>query len=333
MKRLWRVLGVALLTLVGLALLAYGVAWGIAKSRYEKQWVAHDADFPIPFPLSEDELAALRAESVANGAPAADPLAGMDLRGIALARAISRGERLVKTRVGCNGCHGADFGGRVLVDALPLGRWAAPNLTTGKGSVTLAYTASDWDHAVRHGLRLGGRTSTMPAVEFTNLSDRELSDIVAYIRSQPAVDRDVPKMRYGPVFSFLFASAPDYVVAYHVDHQKAHAREPPEAMPTAGFGEHLVQVCRGCHGPGLSGGKIQGDPDMPVVANLTPDATGLGGWSEADFIRALREGKRPDGSAISEYMPWKAYGRMSDEELKAIYAYLRTVPPKPKGNR
>jgi mono/diheme cytochrome c family protein len=173
----------------------------------------------------------------------------------------------------------------------------------------------------------------MPAVEFTNLSDHELSDIVAYIRSLPPVDREVPKMRYGPVFAFVFASAPDYVVAYRVDHQKAHAREPPAATPTASFGEHLVQVCRGCHGPGLSGGRIQGDPNMPIVANLTPDETGLKAWSEADFIRAIRDGKRPDGSAISDYMPWKAYGQMSDDELKAIYAYLRTVPARTKGHR
>src|SRR5262245_25971136 len=222
MRKAVRVLVGALVGIIGLALLAYGVAWGIAKSRYEKVWVAHEADFPIPFPLTDDELAALRAESIANGAAAGDPLAGMDLQGIALARAIARGERLVKTRVGCNGCHGPDFGGRVLVDALPLGRWAAPNLTTGKGSVTRTYTASDWDHAVRHGLRQGGRTSTMPAVEFTNLSDRELSDIVAFIRSKPPVDREMPKMRYGPVFAFVFASAPDYVVAYHVEIGRAH---------------------------------------------------------------------------------------------------------------
>jgi len=333
MRKALRVLAVALLAVAGLALLAYGVAWGIARSRYERQWVAHDAEFPIPFALTGTELATLRAESIAAGAPADDPLAGMDLEGIALARAIERGERLVRTRVGCSGCHAADFGGAVLVDALPLGRWAAPNLTTGKGSVTRSYTASDWDHAVRHGLRQGGRTSSMPAVEFTNLSDRELSDVVAYIRSRPPVDRELPKMRYGPVFAFVFASAPDYVVAYRVDHQKAHAREPPAPTPTAEFGDHLVQVCRGCHGPGLSGGKIQGDPNMPVVANLTPDASGLRAWSEADFVRAIREGRRPDGSAISEYMPWRAYGLMSDDELKAIYAYLRTVPAKPKGNR
>ena len=333
MKKALRILAVVLAAIVGLAILAYGVAWGIAKSRYEKQWVAHRADFPIPFPLTEAELAPLRADGLVAGAPADDPLAGMDLNGIALARAIVRGEKLVNSRVGCNGCHSRDFGGAVLVDALLLGRWAAPNLTTGKGSVTLTYTASDWDHAVRHGLRHNGRTSSMPAVEFTNLSDREVSDIVAFIRSQPPVDRELPTMRYGPVFAFVFASVPDYVVAYHVDHQKAHAREPPAAAPNAAFGEHLVQVCRGCHGAGLSGGKIQGDPHMPVVANLTPDESGLKAWSEADFIRALRQGRRPDGSAISEYMPWKAYGRMGDDELKAIYAYLRTVPAKAKGNR
>jgi mono/diheme cytochrome c family protein len=333
MKKLLKVLGASLLGILGLALVAYGVAWAIAKSRYEKEWVAHRAEFPIPFPLGETELVALRDERIAAGASPDDALEGMDLKAIALARAIARGERLVATRAGCSGCHGRDFGGATLVDSPMLGTWAAPNLTTGKGSVTLTYTASDWDHAVRHGLRQGGRTSAMPAVEFMNLSDRELSDIVASMRSTPAVDRELPKMRYGPVFAFVFASAPDYVIAFSVDHQKEHPREPPQSAPTPEFGEHLVQVCRGCHGPGLSGGKIQGDPNMPIVANLTPHETGLRDWTEADFIRAIREGRRKDGSAISGYMPWKAYAGMSDDELTAIYAYLRTVPPKPKGNR
>src|SRR5881397_1469294 len=63
---------------------------------------------------------------------------------------------------------------------------------------------------------------------------------------------------------------------------------------------------------------MAGDPNMPIVAKLTPDASGLKGWTEADFIRALREGKGPDGSAIAEAMPWKTYGKMNDTELKAI---------------
>ena len=72
---------------------------------------------------------------------------------------------------------------------------------------------------------------------------------------------------------------------------------------------------------------------MPIVANLTPHETGLKDWTEADFFRALREGKRKDGSAILAAMPWKAYGQMNDVEIKALWAYLRTVSPIPKGNR
>jgi mono/diheme cytochrome c family protein len=319
MKKVLRVVGWLLAVVAGLAIAAYAIAWGIAKSRYEMEWVAHDVSFPIPFPLDDAELAALPA--------------GTDPEAVALERAVARGARIVAARAGCSGCHGAEFGGANLVDEWMLGRWAAPNLTTGQGSVTIGFGASDWDHAVRHGLRHGGRTSTMPSVEFTNLSDRELSDIVAFIRSKPPVDRRLGSVRFGPVFAFIFAGAPDFMVAFDMDHQAPHPREPPQAAVNAEFGAHLAQVCRGCHGPRLSGGKIQGDPGMPIVANLTPHETGLKNWTDADFMRAMREGKRPDGSAISEYMPWQAYANMSDDELKAIYAYLKSVPPREKGNR
>ncbi len=319
MKKALRVLGFGLLVLLGLAVAAYAVAWGMAKYRHEKQWVAHAVDFPIPFPLDDAELASLPV--------------GAQPDAIALERSVARGQRIVATRAGCSGCHGPDFGGRELVDEWIVGRWTAPNLTTGKGGVTADFRPSDWDYAVRHGLRHGGRTSTMPTFEFANLSDRELSDIVAYIRSMPPVDHQPGSMRFGPVLAYVFASKPDFIAAFDLDHQKPHAREPPVAGVTAEFGGHLVQVCRGCHGPGLSGGRIQGDPDGTIYPNLTPHETGLKDWSEADFIRAIREGKRKDGSAISNDMPWKEYAALSDEELKAIYAYLRTVTPLEKGNR
>lgn len=308
MKKLLKILGLSLAAIVVLAAGIYAWAWWVAGSRYDKQWVAHDASFPIPFPLGEDET-------------------------VALARAIANGQHLVESRVGCTGCHAKDFGGGVIIDAAILGRWVAPNLTTGQGSVTREYTSVDWDHAVRHGLRRGSRSSSMPSIEFVKLSDHELSDIVAYIRSLPPVDRDLGRVKFGPVFTFVMAFDSSALVAFNIDHEKAHAVEPPQSAPTAEFGEHLVQVCRGCHGEDLSGGKIQGDPNMPIVANLTPHETGLKDWTEADFIRALRDGKRKDDSAISEYMPWRAYGQMSDAELKAIWAYLRTVPAVEKGNR
>lgn len=333
MKCFLRILGWSLLAIVAVAIVAFGLAWWIADSRYNKVWMAHEATFAIPFPLGEGELAALEAERIAAGAAAEDPLAGVDLQAVALERAIANGQHLVQSRVGCSGCHDKDFGGGVIIDAPFLGHWAAPNLTAGKGSVTLEYTASDWDHAVRHGLRRAGRSSSMPAIEFANLSDHELSDIVAYIRSMPPVDRDPGRVKFGPVFSFVMAFDSSALLAFNVDHQKAHPVEPPVSAPTAEYGEHIVQVCRGCHGANLSGGKIRGDPNMPIVANLTPHETGLKDWTEEDFIRALREGKRKDGRQLSGYMPWKAYGQMSDAELKAIWAYLRTVPPVEKGSR
>jgi mono/diheme cytochrome c family protein len=333
MKRFLRILGWSLVAIVGIAVVAYGIAWWVASSRYDRHWVAHEASFPIPFPLSEGELVALREERVAAGASADDPLAGVDLEALALSRATARGNHLIESRVSCNACHGADFGGHAVIDVPIVGRWVAPNITEGEGSITRGYTASDWDHAVRHGLRRDGRSSSMPAIDFVNLSDRELSDIVAYIRSQPPVDKDPGQVKFGPVFTFLIATDSGAFSASTIDHEIAHAVDPPDSAPTPEYGEHLVQVCRGCHGERLSGGKLKGDPNMPIVANLTPHETGLKDWTEADFIRAMREGKRKEGTAISEYMPWKAYRQMGDAELRAIYAYLRTLGPIEKGNR
>lgn len=323
MKRFLKILGWSLVAIAGIAIVAYGIAWWVSKIRYDRHWVTHEADFPIPFPLSDAELAALREERIT----------GVDLEALALSRATARGKHLIESRVSCNFCHGADFGGFAIVDVPMVGRWVAPNITEGEGSVTRGYTASDWDRAVRHGLRRNGRSSSMPAIDFVNLSDRELSDIVVYIRSQPPVDRDLGPVKFGPVFTFLTATDSSAFSASVIDHQKAHATVPPVSAPTVEYGEHLVQVCRGCHGERLSGGKLKGDPNMPIVANLTPHETGLRDWTEADFIRAMREGRRKDGTAISGFMPWKSYGQMGDTELRAMYAYLRTVSPLEKGNR
>ena len=105
-----------------------------------------------------------------------------------------------------------------------------------------------------------------------------------------------------------------------------------EAEPTARYGAYLAAGCTGCHGPGDSGGKIPGTPpDWKPAANITP--AGIGHYTEADFIRALREGRRPNGAPIDSLMPWRLTREMTDVELRALYAYLRTVPARPYGNR
>ena len=331
MRKLLKILGWTVALIVIIALAAYAWAYTVASRAYETRWTPHDASFPIPFPLTGEEASAVMQERLAAGVM--EPPSEAALEAIALERAVARGKHIVESRTNCNGCHRPDFGGGVVIDSPMIGYWAAPNLTTGAGSVTTAFAAKDWDHAVRHALRHDLRTSSMPSSEFLNLSDHELSDIVAYIRSMPPVDRAIAPVRLGPLFSFIVATDRNRnLVAFTLDHNKTHPLEPPPPAPNVEFGRHLAQVCMACHGPTLSGGKLQGDPNMPIVANLTPHETGLKGWTEEDFVRALREGTRKDGTAISPMMPWKAYGQMTDVEQKALWAYLQTVPPKEKGN-
>src|SRR5947199_393360 len=77
------------------------------------------------------------------------------------------------------------------------------------------------------------------------------------------------------------------------------------------YGQYLADSagCPSCHGPGLSGGKIpQAPPDTVPAANIT--SAGLGAWSEADFLKALRTGMRPDGRVLNTFMPWPYYAQM-----------------------
>jgi mono/diheme cytochrome c family protein len=86
-----------------------------------------------------------------------------------------------------------------------------------------------------------------------------------------------------------------------------------------------VGDCRTCHGPQLSGGSSP-DPAVTFLApNLTPGGE-LIVWKEADFIKAMRTGTKPDGKSLSDNMPWKSVGKLSDDELKAIFTYLQSLP-------
>jgi cytochrome c553 len=120
--------------------------------------------------------------------------------------------------------------------------------------------------------------------------------------------------------------------AEEIDHARPHPARVAVA-PTAAYGAYLATMCTGCHGAQLSGGRIPGaPPDWKPAANITP--AGVGRYTEADFVRALREGVRPDGSHIDPSMPVERITRhMTDVELAAVWAYLRTVPARPYGGR
>jgi len=309
------------LGVVTLLVLAVGVpyAWAtITASKLHARTIeTHRADFPIPFPLTDAEIAELEP--------------GQNAARVAFADAVARGDHLVHSRYGCVECHGQDFGGGVMLDSRILGTFLGPNLTTGRGSRTLDYTATDWDRAVRHGVAPDGHPTVMPSEDFQLMSDQELSDIVAYIRSLPPVDHEVAPPRLGPLGTVLVATRKMRFSADVIPiHTAPHAKLPPVAEATAEFGKHLAGTCAGCHGANFAGGPIAGgDPSWPPAMNLTPHADGLAGWSYGDFVGALRRGRRPDGTLLREPMSMLVvYGQnMSDIELQALWAFLQTLPP------
>lgn len=243
---------------------------------------------------------------------------------------VARGAHVAQIRM-CQDCHGQGFSGHVEFDNFMIGRLAAPNLTMGGRGAEL--TDADWERAVRHGVRRDGSPLfVMPAFEHTGMSDEDLAALVAYVRSLTPSSNKPPAPRGGPLIRTMFiAGVAPLLSAEEIDHAKPHPAS-VEVAPTAKYGEYLTGMCKGCHGPQLSGGKIPGGPpDWKPAANITPG--GIGHYSQADFVVAMRTGRRPDGSSIDPQMPWKQLSQMTDTELQAIYAYLKAQPARAYGNR
>lgn len=252
------------------------------------------------------------------------------------AASLAEGKRIFTFR-GCVDCHKEDGRGSVFIDDPALGRIAASNLTAGRGGVAPAYTDLDWVRAILHGVGPDGLPlQVMPSQEYNGLNDADLGAVIAYIKSLPPVDNKLPPNQLGLLGRALtVANQLPLLPAEEIDH---NAPRPVviASSETVEYGAYLAQSCTGCHGAGLSGGPIPGVPaEPPYPANLTPDTeTGLAGWQRIDFVRVMREGKRPDGTDINPVaMPWPAFSQMTDTELAALWLYLETLPPTPYGNR
>jgi len=247
------------------------------------------------------------------------------------ADALARGQHLAEVR-GCTTCHGADLGGAIVIDNPAMGVMAGPNLTTGEGSVTKNYQVVDWVRSLQHGVNPAGRPLVlMPSEEFAHLTQEDLADVIAYVKSVPAVNRASTPVRLGPVARGLMVAGKFTFAADKIDHNAAHLDAIIPAVSIE-YGRYVAVSCVGCHNPNFSGGKIAaGPPDWPPAANLTPDEhSEFKTWSEADFLTALRTHKKPNGQQLNKVMP-EVFGQLSDTELKAIFAYLRSLPPKPTG--
>jgi mono/diheme cytochrome c family protein len=357
LKWLGIVFGVLMVAAVG----GFFYLKSIAQAKLDKQYDVKVGAIPIPFPLSKAEVDALarrKAKGLAADAAAGDavvpedvaaaanptggrgetetaatnPLAGVDLKAIALRNATRRGEHYMKSRAGCTECHGDDLGGKVIVESTVMGKWVAPNIT--RGGVTKSYRSEDWVRLVRHGLKPDKKPAIMPSTDYASFSDQEISDIATYINSVPSVDRVMPPTELGIIYTWLIAKGEMPISAEVIDHQSPRPKYPPAIAATEELGKHLATVCSGCHGATFSGGDIPGgDPKWPAAQNITFHETGLNSWTLEQFQKALKEGVRPDGSKIDPSMPVKYTANFRDAETEALYMYLKTVKPLPFGNR
>ena len=241
---------------------------------------------------------------------------------------LARGEHLVRSVGGCVGCHGENLAGGTVVEDAVFARVYARNLTRGKGGVGDSLNDADFVRAIRHGRAPDGRAlKIMPSGDYAHFSDSDLAAVIAYVKSVPAVDRTTPAMSVGPIGrTLLVAGKLPLLPAEELTRDPVH---PSAGTPgrTVEYGNYLASIgCKGCHGLALAGGPIAaGPPDWPPAANLTP-AGNLKSWTEENFKQLLRTGKRPNGAPVNEAMPWPVMGRMTDDELHAIWMYLTSLP-------
>ncbi len=235
--------------------------------------------------------------------------------------AIERGRYLVHKVSLCIECHGEDLGGKPLTETPLTSLWGS-NLTRGRGGLGASYTDADFVRALTNGVKKNGQSVIfMPSQDY-KFTEADMGALIAYIRSVPPVDREVPEPEVGFLARALGAAGLfPLLSAEFIDHDAVAFVPVADRSDAAKAGDYLISNagCRGCHGPQLSG-----EGGMPDAANLTP--VGIGAWTEADFKAAIREGRRPNGTTLLPAMP-RVYQVMPDEELSKIFAYLKTIPP------
>jgi mono/diheme cytochrome c family protein len=262
---------------------------------------------------------------------------------------LARGRYLVQAVAGCFDCHSDQeyVAGRLRIKPgfqgaghvwqpgeipLPPGSMVvSPNITPDKQTGIGSWTDAQVEQAIRHGVANDGRPlfNLMPYWEYTVLSDEDVKSIIVYLRSIPAVRRSLPVTKLPfPV---------------HVDMNEALVPPlPKNASPEVHRGWYLTRAagCADCHTPILADGsqppalrfagglEFQGPFGTVFTTNITPDPSGISFMNAAMFVRTLRTGRvNGTGLKLSPVMPVKFYRNMTDSDLRAIYAYLRTVKP------
>jgi mono/diheme cytochrome c family protein len=200
-------------------------------------------------------------------------------------------------------------------------RWAQPDGRQGR--VGAYYSDADWVRFMRHGVDRDGKPLVLvSSLSLNELGDEDIAALIAYMRSLAPVDNELPETRVNLLARLLLMLEPSAVPALVLDH---HA--PPQSMPEPGvnaaYGEYLADLaCAGCHQADFGGGS-----GPSTGRNLTPGGD-LADWTELDFRRAIRFGTRPNTWDMLDdnMMPFQRLGRMTDDEIQAIWLYLQSLP-------
>lgn len=260
---------------------------------------------------------------------------------------LERGRYIATALSGCIYCHsphnwdapgtpiiaGLEGSGDIQPETDLPGRIVAPNLTpdpeTGAGN----WTDDQFARAIREGIGHDGRAlfPMMPYEHYRQMCDEDLASVVVYLRSLAPVRHALPKTQIIFPVKYLIRSVPEPIilpVGAGID-----ASDPVKR------GAQLVNLagCIDCHSPmdkgerlpgmEFAGGTVFTGPWGSVAsANLTPDATGIPYYDETIFLGAIRTGY-VGARALSPLMPVMIYKNLSDDDLKAMFAYLKTVKP------
>lgn len=295
MKKFLKWLGIVFGGLTGLLIVTATVVFIVSSIRINKTYDVSLVDIPIPN----------NTESLAHG------------------------EHVANVRL-CTGCHGPNLGGDSFIENPRLGYYYASNLTAGEGGVLNDYNDAQLVRAIRHGIGYDNKPLLlMPAHEFYVLSDADVGALIAYIHSQPPVDNVLPESRVGPVSRALLLTGQFPLIPAELIDHNAPRPVSPEPGATVEYGEYLAIICQSCHQTDFAGGRVPGASlEVPAAANLTP-AGELASWTEADFITTLRTGVNPRGHKLSSFMLGPDFfADWSDEELKALWLFLQSLPPK-----
>jgi mono/diheme cytochrome c family protein len=258
---------------------------------------------------------------------------------------LARGRYLANAVSGCMYCHtehdwqipgdpvvqsklGA--GHQFFLSGLP-GTLFAPNLTPDAATGAGTWSDDQLGRAIREGIGHDGRTlfPLMPYAHFRDMSDEDLASVVVYLRSLTPVQNALPQSQIDFPVKYLIRNAPQPVTSV-----PANASTDPVKR-----GEYLVGIsgCSDCHTPqkrgqplpGLDfagGFELKGPFGTVTSANITPDPSGISYYDENLFVQAMRTGK-VGGRTLSPIMPWMMMRNMTDDDLKAIFAYLHTLKP------